>query len=86
MKLTDQFSLSKDKYQWILTRHWIGEAKKDKSPVECSKDSYHPNLESVARHMLEHHCESAEDVQELAALFKKGVKILSEAIEKNLQE
>jgi len=44
----ERFSISRDKYQWILTEHTKGIGKKGQDIV-TSSDSYYPKLEQVMR-------------------------------------
>lgn len=51
MKISENYSLKKDRVQWILTEHYTGKDKEgNDKPKE--RDSYHSTLEQVASYLI----------------------------------
>ena len=50
-KISDNYSIRKDRYQWILIEHYLTEGK-DKNAKELTRDTYHSTLEQVAKHLI----------------------------------
>lgn len=51
MRISENYSLKKDRVQWILTEHYTG---KDKAGNDKAKerDSYHATLNQVANYLI----------------------------------
>ena len=50
-KVSDNYSIRKDRYQWVLVEHYLAEDK-DGNPKEATRDSYHSTLEQVAKYLM----------------------------------
>jgi len=78
MRLSDKYSIERDKYQWVLTE--LSEGKdKDGNPKMKSKDSYHSTLEQVSGYVtdniatscLDHYIKEANGIKrDIAATLK----------------
>ena len=58
MKISENYSLERDRVQWILTEHYMG-ADKDGNDKPKERQTYHSNLKQVASYMVdnkEQHC------------------------------
>lgn len=51
MKISDNYSLKKDRVQWILTEHYTGKDKDDNDKPK-ERNSYHSSLNQVANHLI----------------------------------
>lgn len=70
MKISENYSLVRDRVQWILTEHYIG-IDKDGNDKPSERRTYHSNLKQIAFYMMdnkEQHCldEYIEDAERLA--------------------
>lgn len=50
-KISDNYSIRKDRYQWILIEHYLTEGK-DGNAKELTRDTYHSTLEQVAKYLI----------------------------------
>lgn len=78
MKISDDFSLDKDKYQWILTHHKPSTGKQGQ-PIVSDSVSYHATLEQVANKMVTLKCTyiDATTIQIFLREFKDSVDKLT---------
>ena len=50
-KISENYSIRKDRYQWILIEHYMAKDK-DGNPKELTRDSYHSDLKQVAAYLV----------------------------------
>ena len=56
--ISESYSISRDRVQWILTEHYKGKDK-DKNEVIRTRNTYHSNLKQIANYLVdsnEAHC------------------------------
>ena len=71
MKINDRFSLTSDKYQWILIERYEGKDK-DGNPKQNERQYYYPNLKQVANKLLDIDCKEYESFQELLDMLERA--------------
>lgn len=67
----ERFTAERDKHQWILKEHYMGQAKKGKEPKMQSKESYHGTLRQVCNTVLDRmagDCGSAKEWVDIKVL------------------
>lgn len=85
-KISENYSLSKDRVQWILAEHYNAKDK-DGNDVIKTRDTYHSNLQQVANHMVdnnEHHC--LDSYIEKADQIKNDIAACISVVEKEVAE
>ena len=50
--ISESYSISRDRVQWILTEHYTGK-KTDGSDVERTRNTYHSNLKQIANYLVD---------------------------------
>lgn len=76
IQLVDNFTLQRDQYQWILTRHFVNS--KNTPQVH---NTYHGSLEQVAKYMLDFHSSRCNTLEELKELYNLQLHKLIEVLE-----
>ena len=64
IKINDQFSVERDKYQWLLHDTKDGISKKGE-PIKVTRTTYHPKLEQCCSKISERMMGECESVQEI---------------------
>ena len=92
IKLTEQFSIYRDKYNWILVELVEGKDKHG-NPKTHPRETYHPWFDSAVRYAADHSCQGAKvfrDVEkrhhELETSIRAAGKAVSEGIAPVLAE
>ena len=86
IKLNDEFSLEKDKYQWILIRNFIGFNKRTKEATESSEQTYHRTLEQVSAYVLEQSGKVSESLEGVVEAYQKAVDSVTETLTNKIGE
>lgn len=76
--ISENYSLARDRVQWILTEHYKGQ-KREGGEVDKTRNTYHSNLKQVASFMVnnnESHC--LDDYIAKAELIKSDIVQLLE--------
>jgi len=83
VRISDDFSLDKDKYQWILT-HYKPSIGRQGQPIISESVSYHSTLEQVSNKMVKLKCNDidAVTIQLFLREFKDAVDLLTNNLNK----
>jgi len=83
-KISENYSIRKDRYQWILIEHYLGKDKDD-NPKELTRDSYHSTLEQVAKYLINNKEQHSLDhyINDAGLLWLAIKDTLSAALEAN---
>lgn len=83
-QIADNYTISKDRYQWILTEHYEA-ADKDGAPKTLTRDSYHSNLNQVSTYLINNnvHHSLARWIADAGIIAAEMTKHLSAALENN---
>lgn len=80
IKLNKDFSLEKDKHQWILIHHYLGFDKKTKEVKEQSDESYHRTLDQVSEKIVEQSGKVSDSLEGVVAAYKNAVASVTETL------
>jgi len=86
IKLNKDYSLEKDKHQWIVIHHYIGKDKETKEAKEQSEESYHRTLEQVSRYILEQSGKVSDSLEGIVAAYQNAVESVTEALNNEIGE
>ena len=86
IKLNKDYSLEKDKHQWIVIHHYVGTDKVTKEPKEQSEESYHRTLEQVSRYVLEQSGKVSDSLEGVVAAYQDAVNSVSELLNNKIGE
>jgi len=81
MKVDEKYSVSTDKYNWIITETYLG-IDKDKKPKYQTRDHFFPSLSWCVNWLINNNCKEAETLQEIKAELKKAQDICKEVLHK----
>lgn len=70
IKLSDNWCLGSDKYQWILKEYYDGTNKKGELTRYC-RNTYHATLHQVASHIAEQELKAASSIQEIKRISEE---------------
>ena len=79
--LNEDYSFDKDEYCWHLHRHYTGKDKKTGAPKRQKKTTYHPDLTSLAKRIIEHESGKCDSMKELEELYSFAINKLTAHIE-----
>jgi len=77
IKLTENYSLDYDRYQFILINHYDGKDKKGEVKKQ-QKQTYHGTLEQVAKQILNQSVKEAKDICEMSDKLLSVAKEIAE--------
>jgi hypothetical protein len=75
IKLSDRFSIKRDKYQWVLT-----ESTKTKEGKTREERTFHATLDQVASCMLHKGEEGCDSMGDLRTLYKQALNGVADMI------
>jgi hypothetical protein len=81
MRIDDKYSLSTDRYNWIITETYTGKDK-DGSPKEQTRDHFFPSLSSCVNWLIENNCKDKKTLQEIKAELEKAKDVCKEVLGK----
>ena len=81
MKIDEKYSVSTDKYNWIITEIYMG---KDKggNDKEQTRDHFFPSLSWCVNWLINNNCKEAKTLQEIKLELKKAQDICKEVLSK----
>ena len=82
MKLNDQFELTRDKWNWILTE-LVRTKKKNGTHGWSKKYTYHANLDQVAKHILHVYSIDVPSLNELINVCNAAAKDISDSLKQS---
>ena len=65
IKINDEFSMDRDKYQWILHQTYMGRNKITGEPKPQSRQTYYSRIDQIAKAIIDKslkRCDTAEDI------------------------
>jgi RNA binding exosome subunit len=80
IKISDEFTISRDKVGWTLETTYDG-LDKDKNPKKHTVLTYYGNLEQVCNSMIDRAAGSCETAKEILQLLKPASKLLQQQIQ-----
>lgn len=80
MKLTEKYSIKRDKYQWVLEELREGFNPKTKEPTLTPRLTYHSNLQAILKYCLEIEGGNCESIEELITLLTKAHKMIESLV------
>lgn len=80
IKITEDYTLTKDKYQYILVSRYTGFDAKTKEDKDMFRQTYHGSIPQVAKFILDQEGEKCTSIYELSLLYTKGIEQLSKEI------
>ena len=78
IKIDDTWSISSDRYNFIVVETYTGK-KKDGTPKKQTHKTFHPNLEQCLNYIRRQDCKNAETVEELFKALEKSYKLDSDS-------
>jgi hypothetical protein len=64
------YTLERDQWQWILTRHYEG-VDRNGAPKMQSEDKFFGNLDQVARYLVTQSAQGCDTIQEILEAFNR---------------
>lgn len=87
IKINDNFEITSDKYQWILTQWSDGIGKKGENkgkPIRVKRESYYGRVDQACNEIVNREAKNCETLAELSHLFKNAVAELTGYVEGKL--
>ena len=88
IKINDEYSIRSDRWNWVLLQHYIGKDKKG-NEIPATKETFHRDLDAVARYVVNEGLKNAESFVEMASmaeLASQNVRSFLEGQNKQMEE
>jgi len=81
MKIDEKYSVSTDKYNWIITETYLGKDK-DGNDKSHTRDHFFPRLSWCVNWLINNNCKQAETLEEIKAELQKAEEICLDVLHK----
>ena len=81
IKINDEFSMDRDKYQWILYQSYLGKDR-DGNPKTHTRETYYSKLDQIAGAIIDKSAKRCETIEELVLMMNYAANIVTKDLEK----
>lgn len=83
IKIDEEYSLRKDTHCWVLMQSVEGQNRKTKEATQTIKESYHPNIVSACRSLLDRRAGKAKTLEAIIDVFTESTALIAGAIKEH---